>query len=109
TREQKPRDWTLSRSHACTSPVHKPCRRALSNYDDGMTADDRSSDAAVDIVPYDPTWPLLFERERAMLQRVLSPWLIGPIEHVGSTAVPGLAAKPVIDIMAGIENLEASR
>ena len=40
---------------------------------------------------------------------MLAPWLTGPIEHVGSTAVPGLAAKPVIDIMAAVESLEASR
>lgn len=40
---------------------------------------------------------------------VLAPWLVGPIEHVGSTAVPGLQAKPVIDIMAAIGDLAASR
>ncbi len=61
------------------------------------------------IVPYDPAWPAAFEAERALLARVLAPWLAGPIEHVGSTAVPGLAAKPVIDIMAAVESLEASR
>ena len=37
------------------------------------------------------------------------PLLAGPIEHVGSTAVPGLAAKPVIDIMAGVQSLEECR
>jgi len=40
---------------------------------------------------------------------VLAPWLAGPIEHIGSTAVPGLVAKPVIDIMAAVESLDASR
>ena len=43
-----------------------------------------------------------------MLARALSPWLAGPIEHIGSTAVPGLTAKPVIDIMAGVRDLESS-
>lgn len=44
-----------------------------------------------------------------MLERVLAPWLAGPIEHIGSTAVPGLVAKPVIDIMAAVETLVAAR
>ena len=44
-----------------------------------------------------------------MLRSTLSTWLAGPIEHIGSTAIPGLAAKPVIDIMAGVETLDASR
>jgi GrpB-like predicted nucleotidyltransferase (UPF0157 family) len=68
-----------------------------------------SSQAPVEIVDYDPAWPARFEEEREVLQRLLSPWLAGPIEHIGSTAVPGLAAKPVIDIMAGVETLDGSR
>jgi GrpB-like predicted nucleotidyltransferase (UPF0157 family) len=63
----------------------------------------------VHVVPYDPSWPRRFEEERVRLAEVLAPWLAGPIEHVGSTAVPGLAAKPVIDVMAGVASLEASR
>jgi GrpB-like predicted nucleotidyltransferase (UPF0157 family) len=66
-------------------------------------------DASVEIVAYDPAWPSRFENERALLLPELAPWLAGPIEHVGSTAVPGLDAKPVIDIMAGVESLSASR
>lgn len=61
------------------------------------------------IESYDPTWPLKFEAERGALASVLAPWLGGPIEHVGSTAVPGLAAKPVIDIMAAVTDLASSR
>jgi GrpB-like predicted nucleotidyltransferase (UPF0157 family) len=61
------------------------------------------------IEPYDSSWPLKFETEKALLASVLSPWLAGPIEHVGSTSVPGLAAKPVIDIMAAVADLPASR
>lgn len=68
-----------------------------------------SSEAPVVIVPYDPAWPTKFEEEAAILRHRLAPWLVGPVEHIGSTAVPGLAAKPVIDIMAGIQTLEASR
>ena len=61
------------------------------------------------VVPYDRSWPGRFEEERARLAEIIAPWLAGPIEHVGSTAVPGLAAKPVIDVMAAVESLEASR
>lgn len=65
--------------------------------------------APVHIEPYDPSWPAQFERERALLASVLAEWLVGPIEHVGSTAVRGLAAKPVIDIMAGVGSLASSQ
>jgi GrpB-like predicted nucleotidyltransferase (UPF0157 family) len=68
----------------------------------------RSDEAPIEIAPYDPEWPARFQDERATLQRALAPWLAGPIEHIGSTAVPGLSAKPVIDIMTGVESLEAS-
>ena len=65
--------------------------------------------ATVEIVPYDPAWPQMFETERDLLEAALSRWLTGAIEHIGSTAVPGLAAKPVIDIMAPVHSLESSR
>jgi GrpB-like predicted nucleotidyltransferase (UPF0157 family) len=68
-----------------------------------------SREAPVHIVPYDPSWPCLFDEERQKLLKTLGSWLVGPIEHIGSTAIPGLAAKPVIDIMAGVETLDASR
>ncbi len=58
---------------------------------------------------YDPKWPAKFGAEKRALAPVLSSWLVGPIEHVGSTAVPGLAAKPVIDIMAAIRDLPSAR
>ena len=60
------------------------------------------------LVPYDPSWPRRFEEERVRLAGTLSLWLTGPIEHIGSTAVPGLTAKPVIDIMAGVRDLPSS-
>lgn len=68
-----------------------------------------AEDAPIQIVAYDPRWPGLFLEEREALLRVLRPWLTGPIEHIGSTAVPGLAAKPVLDIMAAVGTLEESR
>ena len=66
------------------------------------------SEEPIYLVPYDDAWPGLFERERALLAPALGPWLAGPIEHIGSTAVPGLLAKPVIDIMAGVRDLPSS-
>jgi GrpB-like predicted nucleotidyltransferase (UPF0157 family) len=69
----------------------------------------RSPDAPIEIVAYDPSWPARFDQERDALRHALAPWLAGPIEHIGSTAVPGLAAKPVIDIMAGVDTLEQSK
>jgi GrpB-like predicted nucleotidyltransferase (UPF0157 family) len=65
--------------------------------------------APVIVVPYDSSWPDKFEAERQVLVHALAPWLAGPVEHVGSTAVPGLDAKPVIDIMVAVASLDASR
>ena len=68
-----------------------------------------SREAPVEIVLYDPSWPMRFNQEVQVLRRGLSMWLAGPIEHIGSTAISGLAAKPVIDIMAGVHTLDESR
>lgn len=67
------------------------------------------SNAPVHIVSYDPTWPANFAAEREAISGLIGRWIEGGIEHVGSTAVPGLAAKPVIDIMAGVRSLAESR
>jgi len=56
------------------------------------------------VVPYDPEWPRQFERERALLGRVFRGNRVS-VEHVGSTAVPHLGAKPIIDIMVGVSAL----
>jgi GrpB-like predicted nucleotidyltransferase (UPF0157 family) len=65
--------------------------------------------APVEVVPYDASWPSKFAAEASLLEGLLAPWLAGAIEHIGSTAVPGLPAKPVIDIMAPVHSLQASR
>ena len=67
------------------------------------------ADERVLVIPYDPDWPRRFEAERALLERVLAPWLEGDIHHVGATAVPGLPAKPIIDMMAGVRDLAEAR
>ena len=56
----------------------------------------------ITVVPYDASWPESFGRQRAVLEPVLAAVLAGPIEHIGSTAVPGLAAKPIIDMLARV-------
>lgn len=66
-------------------------------------------DEGVTLRPYDPQWPLMFEREAAALTGVLGPFVTGGVHHVGSTAVPGLMAKPVIDILVGVADLDSSR
>ena len=67
------------------------------------------AEAPIEIVAYDPAWPAMFDAERELLREAIGPWLTGEIEHIGSTAVPNLVAKPVIDIMAPVASLEASR
>jgi GrpB-like predicted nucleotidyltransferase (UPF0157 family) len=57
------------------------------------------------VVSYDPLWPSLFDAEAARLSHALGEIAVR-IEHIGSTAVPGLAAKPVIDIQISVEALE---
>jgi GrpB-like predicted nucleotidyltransferase (UPF0157 family) len=76
---------------------------------DGNIGWSPSVDAPIGVVAYDDSWPPRFEAERSLLEKVLAPWLAGSIEHIGSTAVPLLSAKPVIDIMAPVHTLEASR
>jgi GrpB-like predicted nucleotidyltransferase (UPF0157 family) len=60
-----------------------------------------SIDEPVELVAYDRAWPARFARER----RRLGAHLTRPatIEHIGSTAVPGLASKPVVDILVGVD------
>jgi GrpB-like predicted nucleotidyltransferase (UPF0157 family) len=56
------------------------------------------------VVDYDPQWPILFETEKELIIPTLGSRFV-MVEHIGSTAVPGLAAKPVIDIAVGIPSL----
>jgi len=60
----------------------------------------------VALVDYDPEWPRLFEEERARLDGALGAAAVG-IEHIGSTAVPGLPAKPVLDVAVAVASLAA--
>ncbi|PAP74567.1 GrpB family protein [Rubrivirga marina] len=53
---------------------------------------------AVQVLPYDPQWPVRFGATAAELRSALGPAAVA-VHHVGSTAVPGLAAKPVVDVL----------
>ncbi|MFI5028270.1 MAG: GNAT family N-acetyltransferase [Solirubrobacterales bacterium] len=66
-------------------------------------------DEPIRVVPYNSRWPQVFERERATLKDAIGEWAVGGIHHVGSTAVPGLAAKPTVDILVGVRDLASSR
>jgi GrpB-like predicted nucleotidyltransferase (UPF0157 family) len=63
----------------------------------------------VAIVLYDPRWAEMFTQEKAHLQSCLPPELIRRIEHFGSTAVPGLPAKPIVDMLVEVTSLDATR
>ena len=76
----------------------------------GAAADDLplkgAGDGPIEIVEYEPSWPAFYIAERERLVALL-PGL--QIHHIGSTAVPGLAAKSVIDMIALVDDLEANR
>jgi len=59
----------------------------------------------VEIVNYDPRWPALFDQEAKRLRATLDPSLIVGLEHFGSTSVPDLSAKPIIDILIAVRSL----
>jgi len=62
---------------------------------------------AIEVRDFDPKWPVLFDEERVRLGGVFGPAVT--IEHVGSTSVPGLAAKPIIDLLVGVQSLTEAK
>jgi GrpB-like predicted nucleotidyltransferase (UPF0157 family) len=60
--------------------------------------------AKPEVRAHDPALIELASTEKAQLTLLLTPWLVDGVEHVGSTAVPGLAAKPIIDLMASVRD-----
>jgi len=61
----------------------------------------RRVDGPIYLADYDPSWPVLYEREAARIRGVLGDRVL-TLEHVGSTSVPGLPAKPIIDILLAV-------
>jgi GrpB-like predicted nucleotidyltransferase (UPF0157 family) len=68
---------------------------------------ERYGGGAIEVHDYDPRWPILFDQECERLRCVFGPTLA--IEHMGSTSVPGLAAKPIIDILVGVQSLPKAK
>jgi GrpB-like predicted nucleotidyltransferase (UPF0157 family) len=67
------------------------------------------SDEPVSLLDHDPDWALRFDEQRSRLSVLLAPWLAGPIEHVGSTSVAGLRAKPIVDLLAPVTSLDTAQ
>jgi GrpB-like predicted nucleotidyltransferase (UPF0157 family) len=63
----------------------------------------------VSIVPCDAAWPQMFEEEKRHLLGCLPSGLVRRIEHFGSTAIPGLAAKPIVDVLVEVNSLEETK
>ena len=70
---------------------------------------DRVVKEAVAIVPYDSRWPSIFEQERLHLLSCLPLELVKRIEHFGSTAVPNISAKPIVDILVEVTSLDETK
>lgn len=68
-----------------------------------------SKNEPVVLVPYDQSWVEKFEREKELLTSVIGSSASGGIHHIGSTSIPGISAKPIIDILVGVDSLESSR
>ena len=76
----------------------------MTNDERRLVRGDRRGDEPLIIHDYDPRWPNLYGEERAVLLQALGAIVVG-IEHTGSTAVPGLEAKPIIDITVSVRRL----
>ena len=80
----------------------------MSNVRQSLAPFDQAHDAAISepirLVPHDPSWASAFAAEQ---QRLLSlfPLELRSIEHIGSTAIPGIAAKPIVDMLAGVDSM----
>jgi GrpB-like predicted nucleotidyltransferase (UPF0157 family) len=59
----------------------------------------------IKVVPYDPDWPNLFEIEADRIAAVLGQEVV-TIHHIGSTAIPGISAKPIIDILVEVRDID---
>lgn len=92
-------------------PVRGPLRQRFHGqiHQRGFVVEDAPAWACerAEIRPHDPRWTARAKAESEQLTDLLAPWLVDGIEHIGSTAVPGLAAKPIIDLMVSVTDLDA--
>ena len=59
----------------------------------------------IQVIPYDPAWPDEFSREASNITRALGSFAI-TLQHIGSTSIPGIWAKPIIDLLGSVEQIE---
>ena len=83
-----------------TSPDEQPLR-SDEEVQQALIVPATPHNASIYLADYDPNWPVLYDREAARIRAVLGNTAI-QIEHAGSTSVPGLAAKPIIDIVLAV-------
>lgn len=77
---------------------------ANSYFTPGQTRDD-----GIYLVDYDPTWPMRYQEMAVRLREALGPDIALRIEHFGSTSIPGMPAKPVIDILVEVPSFDEAR
>jgi GrpB-like predicted nucleotidyltransferase (UPF0157 family) len=83
--------------------------QGIDDWDDlGMTDWPAWATEKVEVRTPDLAWQKRGEKERLLLEATLGGWLVAPIEHVGSTAVPNLCAKPILDLQAAVTNLDCA-
>jgi len=73
---------------------------------DNLTAEQIGKLFPIRIVPYNPDWIMFFEQEKALIIKILGENLALNVEHIGSTSIIGLAAKPTIDILIEAPKLD---
>jgi len=67
------------------------------------------SEQPIKLTDYDPVWRDRFAKQQVRVNELLKPWLAGEIEHIGSTSVPGLRSKPIVDLLAPVQSLAGAR
>jgi GrpB-like predicted nucleotidyltransferase (UPF0157 family) len=95
----------FNRSHLVDPGAPKPQNGSDSERYSPPVSATPDSVEEIKIVDYNSSWPSLFEAEAALLRQALDSKLIVALEHFGSTAIPGMPAKPIIDILIGVRSL----
>ncbi len=85
--------------------IKEPFEEAEQNNLDKLTSEQVGKLFPIQIVPYNANWKVIFEQEKTLINNVLGKDILLCIEHIGSTSVEGLAAKPTIDILVEVLNL----
>lgn len=67
------------------------------------------AEETIHLVDYSPDWLGKFSKEKKLIEKTLGNWIDGGVNHVGSTSIPGMTAKPIIDIMVGVKSLEEAK